>query len=83
MGTYGLLVYSTTFLFLPSVPTPSQHAIAGSRNTAPSMFTKNIKASKMPMSAWNFSAENAQVPTPIDMVTPVKTAAVPRWRSAS
>ncbi|EDS99567.1 hypothetical protein BamIOP4010DRAFT_6915 [Burkholderia ambifaria IOP40-10] len=35
------------------------------------------------MSTWNFSAENAHVPTPMNIVTAVNSAAVPRWRIAS
>jgi Double zinc ribbon/Adenylate and Guanylate cyclase catalytic domain len=61
----------------------AQHAIAGSSITAPSALTRNMKASRTPMSAWNLSAESAQVPTPIVMVTAVNTIAVPRSFSAS
>ena len=42
-----------------------------------------MKASRTPMSAWNLSAENAHVPTPMVMVTAVNTMAVPRSSSAS
>ncbi|MNE92390.1 hypothetical protein D3C80_1901070 [compost metagenome] len=42
-----------------------------------------MKASRMPMSAWNFSAEKAQVATDRVMVTAVNTDAVPRCLSAS
>jgi hypothetical protein len=37
----------------------SQAASAGSRMIAASMFTRNMKVSVMPMSAWNLSGENA------------------------
>jgi hypothetical protein len=35
-------------------------ASKGSRGIAPSMFTRNMKVSMMPMSAWNFSGENRE-----------------------
>ncbi|MNI95697.1 hypothetical protein D3C73_1540120 [compost metagenome] len=42
-----------------------------------------MKASRMPMSAWNFRFENAQVAIDRVMVTAVNTDAVPRCLSAS
>ncbi len=42
-----------------------------------------MKASRIPMSAWNLSADIAQVPTPRVIVTAVNTMAVPRSFSAS
>ena len=45
---------------------------AGNSSIAPSMFTRNMKVSIRPTSAWNLSGENTQVATPIASVTPVK-----------
>ena len=55
------------------------------------MFTKNMKVSMMPMSAWNCSGENTQVITPIASVMPVKMMLAPvtrmvfsnAWRTVS
>ena len=55
----------------------SQHARAGSRTMAPTMFTRNMKVSKMPMSAWNLSGEKIQVATPTARVIAVNTTPVP------
>src|SRR5688572_7362758 len=52
-------------------------ASAGMTSIAPSMLKRNMKARRMPMSAWNFSMENAQVPTPSASAKPVKTTEVP------
>ncbi len=60
----------------------SQRSSAGISNSAPSMLARNMKLSRMPMSAWNFSAEKIQVPTPTDRVTAVNSTAVPVVRSA-
>ncbi|MCY1563355.1 hypothetical protein D9M68_1009180 [compost metagenome] len=43
----------------------------------------NSNTSRRPMSAWNFSAENDQVATPIARVMPVKATEVPVVFSAS
>ena len=56
-------------------------ASAGSNTIAASMFTRNMKVSMMPMSAWNFSGENTQVATPIASVIPVKMMLAPVTRS--
>ena len=61
----------------------NQAANAGRRKIAPSTLTRNMNDSNTPMSAWNFSGAKAQVQTPMDMVTAVNTAAVPRWHMAS
>ena len=61
----------------------NQAASAGSRMIAPNTLTRNMKASSTPMSAWNLRAAKAQVHTPMDMVSAVNTAAVPRWHMAS
>ena len=37
----------------------------GSNTMAPSMFTRNMNVSRMPMSAWNLSGAKIHVPTPI------------------
>lgn len=55
----------------------SHAASAGKRMIAASMFTRNMKVSMMPMSAWNFSGENSQVATPIASVMPVKMMLAP------
>ncbi|MNF17109.1 hypothetical protein D3C80_2204390 [compost metagenome] len=47
------------------------------------MFHRNNSSSSRPMSAWNLSAENAQVGTPSARVTPVKAIEVPVVFSAS
>ena len=52
-------------------------ARAGSSTIAPSMFTRNMNVSMMPMSAWNFSGENTQVATPMASVMPVKMMLAP------
>lgn len=44
---------------------------------APTMFQRNMKVSRNPMSAWNLIGENAQVATPMDRVIPVKDTALP------
>ncbi len=49
----------------------SQNSRAGIRTTAPIMFMMNMKVSISPMSAWNFSSENTQVPTPAASVSAV------------
>src|SRR5262249_46323804 len=59
----------------------SQAASAGSNRIAANMFTRNMKVSMMPMSAWNFSGENTQVATPIASVMPVKMMLAPVTRS--
>ena len=41
------------------------------------MFTRNMKVSRMPMSAWNLSGEKIQVPTPMASVMPVKRTPLP------
>src|SRR4029077_2122707 len=58
----------------------NQAASAGSRMMAPSMFTKNMKVSMIPMSAWNCSGENTQVTTPMASVMPVKMMLAPVTR---
>ena len=55
----------------------NQAARAGSSTIAPSMFTRNMNVSMMPMSAWNFSGENTQVATPMARVMPVKMMLAP------
>jgi len=52
-------------------------ANAGSSTRAPTMFQRNMKVNKNPMSAWNLMGENAQVATPKDRVMPVKVTALP------
>ncbi|MCY1286553.1 hypothetical protein D9M70_355290 [compost metagenome] len=47
------------------------------------MFQRNSSTSSNPMSAWNFRAENTQVPTPSARVMPVKATEVPVVFSAS
>ena len=44
---------------------------------ANTMFIRNMNISRMPMSAWNWSAEKAHVPTPTESVRPVNTTALP------
>ena len=46
-------------------------AIAGRTVTAPSAFARTRKAKSQPMSAWNFRADHAQVPTPAASALPV------------
>ena len=46
------------------------------------MLTMNMKASKMPMSAWNLMGEKAQVATPRARVTPVSITTLPVSSSA-
>ena len=41
------------------------------------MFQMNMKASRMPMSAWNLIGESAQVATPAASVTPTSTTTLP------
>ena len=50
---------------------------------APSIFKRNIKLRRMPISAWNFRVENIQVETPKARVIPVKTTALPVFLKAS
>jgi hypothetical protein len=47
---------------------------------APSMFTKNMNVSMMPISAWNCSGENTHVTTPMARVMPVKMMLAPVTR---
>ncbi|MNG15062.1 hypothetical protein D3C84_988620 [compost metagenome] len=49
---------------------------------APSMFQMNMKASRMPMSAWNLMGESAQVATAMPRVTPVRITTLPVESSA-
>ncbi|MCY1462214.1 hypothetical protein D9M71_799620 [compost metagenome] len=57
-------------------------AKAGNRISAPSMFTTNINARRMPISAWNLIGENAQVATAIARVMPVSITTFPVKSSA-
>ncbi|MCY1454960.1 hypothetical protein D9M71_720580 [compost metagenome] len=57
-------------------------ASAGSRISAPSMLNRNMKASRIPMSAWNLIGEKAQVATARASVMPVSTTTLPVNRSA-
>ncbi|MCY1301559.1 hypothetical protein D9M68_651580 [compost metagenome] len=57
--------------------------MAGSRTSAPTMFQTNSSTSSRPMSAWNFSAEKAQVATPSARVMPVNATEVPVVFNAS
>ena len=41
------------------------------------MFHTNMKASRMPMSAWNLMGDKAQVATPAASVTPTSTTTLP------
>ncbi|MNL87319.1 hypothetical protein D3C87_2164130 [compost metagenome] len=41
------------------------------------MLTMNMKASSLPISAWNLRSENAQVATPTARVIAVKMVATP------
>ena len=52
-------------------------ARAGSSQMAPTMFQRNMKNSRNPMSAWNLIGEKIQVTTPMPRVTPVNTTALP------
>ena len=63
--------------FSAGLPRSSRQARAGSNRMAPSMLTRNMKVSRIPMSAWNLSGEKIQVATPIASVTPVKTTPLP------
>jgi hypothetical protein len=54
-----------------SVGRNSQRHSAGRNTIAASMLTTNMKVSITPMSAWNFSSENTQVPTPTASVSAV------------
>ena len=55
---------------------------AGSSNSAPSMFHRNMKASSSPMSAWNLIGLATQVTTPMPSVTPVSITTLPVKSSA-
>ncbi|MNI91448.1 hypothetical protein D3C73_1491110 [compost metagenome] len=57
-------------------------ASAGSRIRAPSMLNRNMKASRMPMSAWNLIGEKDHVATARASVMPVSTTTLPVNRSA-
>ena len=46
------------------------------------MFQTNMKASRMPMSAWNLMGEKAQVATATPSVKPVSTTTLPVKASA-
>ena len=76
----GSLAASAEALRLTAAAPPrgasSQHDRAGIRMTAPTMFHRNMKASRMPMSAWNLIGEKAQVITPAASVTPTSTSAM-------
>src|SRR3546814_15312046 len=50
---------------------------AGISTSAPNMFQRNMKVSRIPMSAWNLIGENAQVTTPEASVTPTSETALP------
>ena len=56
---------------------------AGNTIIAPSMLTKNMNVSSIPMSTWNLRAENTQVLTPIANVIPVNNTALPRSFNAA
>ncbi|MNR56695.1 hypothetical protein D3C85_1773180 [compost metagenome] len=49
---------------------------------AMTMLNMNMKASSLPMSAWNLSSENDQVATPMARVMAVKMVATPTSSSA-
>src|SRR5262245_20930361 len=49
----------------------------GTRTKAPSMFHRNMKASRIPMSAWNLIGDQAQVTTAADKVTPIRATTFP------
>jgi hypothetical protein len=53
----------------------------GSKISAPTMLTSNIKAYSRPMSAWNFMGENIQVATPAAAKT-ATSAGVPQELTA-
>src|SRR5690606_21257925 len=54
-----------------------KRASAGSSHRAPNMFHRNMKVSRIPMSAWNLMSEKIQVATPMARVKPVKVTALP------
>src|SRR5690554_6153542 len=54
-----------------------KRASAGSSHRAPNMFQRNMKVSRIPMSAWNLMSEKIQVATPMARVKPVKVTALP------
>src|SRR5690606_10967062 len=54
-----------------------KRARAGSSHRAPNMFHRNMKVSRIPISAWNLIAEKIQVTTPMASVKPVKVTALP------
>ena len=56
-------------------PRSRKTARLGSRMRAPSMFPRNMKVSRVPMSAWNFRAEKIQVLVPMARVSPVTSTA--------
>ena len=59
----------------------SKRTNAGNITIAPTMFARKIKDNRIPMSAWNCSAENIHVPTPAPSVKPVKITALPVRRN--
>src|SRR5690606_24260827 len=54
-----------------------KRANAGSSHSAPIMFQRNIKVSRIPISAWNLIDEKIQKTTPRASVIPVKATALP------
>ena len=52
-------------------------ANAGMSTIAPTIFQRNMKVSRNPISAWNLMGEKAQVATPTARVIPVKETALP------
>ncbi|MNW69121.1 hypothetical protein D3C74_480580 [compost metagenome] len=57
---------------------------AGIRISAPSMFHRNMKVSRMPMSAWNLMGDQTQHTTPAARVMPTSPTTRPvkatAWR---
>jgi hypothetical protein len=62
---------------LRAAPGIRKWASAGSSIRAPNIFQRNMKASKMPISAWNLIDEKIQVATAIARVTPVRITTRP------
>jgi hypothetical protein len=50
---------------------------AGIRTNAPTIFQRNMKVSKIPISAWNLIGDHAQVTTAAANVTPMSAITFP------